>query len=464
MRVLYRYLAATCLTASLIFVCLRVGHLNATTVALLMLLLVLGTATRWGLREAIFTSVLCVFAFNYFFLPPLGTLTIADPQNWVALTAFIVSAIVASQLSARAKSRAEEALARRREIERLYQLSRALLMDEAADLNRIALSPIRDIFGLTHVAFYESETARVHSADPGPLTRKDLERSAQLNEPEAQQDATIIPVRLGARVVGSLGLAGPPLTTPEQESIANLVAISYERTRALQQAASAEAARQGERLKTSILDGLAHDLKTPLTAIKTCVSTLITIPPQTEEKRRELLNIIDEETEHLHRTITEAIQLARIESHKVMLQKTRTRIAGQLEILLSPFPDAQRFLVDAPQDLEISADVDLLNQALRQLIENARKYSAGKPIDISAERDGATVSIKVSDRGPGISPRELERIFDKFYRGTRGRTAAEGTGMGLAIAKGIIEAHSGKIWAENRPGGGAAFVVQLPAA
>src|SRR6185437_13891830 len=109
MRVLYRYLAATCLTASLIFVCLRVGHLNATTVALLMLLLVLGTATRWGLREAIFTSVLCVFAFNYFFLPPLGTLTIADPQNWVALTAFIVSAIVASQLSARAKSRAEEA-------------------------------------------------------------------------------------------------------------------------------------------------------------------------------------------------------------------------------------------------------------------------------------------------------------------------------------------------------------------
>lgn len=462
LRTAYRFLACLAAASALVAICFTAGHVNATTVALAMLLLVLGIATKWGLREAIFTSLLCVFAFNYFFLPPVGTLTIADPQNWVALTAFIVSAIVASKLSAQAKSRAEEAQARRREMERLYRLSRAMLMDEAADLDRIALTPIRDIFGLKHVAFYELQTRRMHSGNPGPLTQNDLARSAESNEIITREATTIIPVCLGTRVVGSLGLAGPPLTIPEQESVANLLAISYERTRALQQAAAAEAARQGEQLKTSILDGLAHDFKTPLTAIKTCVSTLITIPPRDEEKCRELLNIIDEETEHLHRTITEAIGLARIESRKVALQKTRMQLAPQIQTVILPFPDANRFVTDVPADLEITADAHLMSQVLRQVFENARKYSGGGPIEIFARPEGATVRVKVCDRGPGISPHELERIFDKFYRGTRGQAAAEGTGMGLAIAKGIVEAHHGRIWAENRPGGGAVFILQIP--
>ena len=404
LRTACRFLACIAAAVALVAICFSVWHVNATTVALAMLLLVLGIATRWGLREAIFTSLLCVFAFNYFFLPPVGTLTIADPQNWVALTAFIVSAIVAGKLSAQAKSRAEVAQARRREMERLYRLSRAMLMDEAADLDRIALSPIRDIFGLKHVAFYELQTHRMDSANPGPLTEGDLARSAESNETIRRDGTTVVPVRLGTRVVGSLGLAGPPLTVPEQESIANLVAISYERARVLQQAAAAEAARQGQQLKTSILDGLAHDFKTPLTAIKTCVSTLIAIPPRDEEERRELLSIIDEETEHLHRTITEAIRLARIESQKVTLQKTRMQLMRQIETVILPFPDANRFVTDVPADLEIMADPHLMNQALRQIIENARKYSAEGPIEICARNEGASLSVKVSDRGPGISP------------------------------------------------------------
>src|SRR5437868_1211045 len=161
-----RYLGCAGYVSTLIAVCFFL-HVNATTVALVMLLVVLGTATKWGLREAIFTAVLCMMGFNYFFLPPIGTLTIADPQNWVALAAFIVSAVIASQLSAKAKTRAEEASARGREIERLYQLSRSLLMDEAGDFNQVALTHIRDIFGLNHVAFYDAEAGQLLSSGAG---------------------------------------------------------------------------------------------------------------------------------------------------------------------------------------------------------------------------------------------------------------------------------------------------------
>jgi two-component system sensor histidine kinase KdpD len=463
LRLFLAYPACSVLVVLLVAVCFRLLHVNATTVALAMLLLVMGTATRLGLREAIYTSVLCMFGLNYFFMAPVGTLTIADPQNWTALGAFISSAVVASQLSATAKKRAEEASARRNEIERLYRLSRAMLMDESSDLERIALKPIQDVFGFSHVAFYEVEERRMHSSNAGPLRLAELVRSAHDDVAIEREGISIRQVRMGTRVIGSLGVAGQALTMPEQESVANLVAISFERTRALQLATNAEAARQGERLKRFVLDGIAHDLKTPLTAIKTCVSTLITIPPQSEDKRRELLCIIDEETERLHQTISQAIQLARIESQKITLQRSPVRVADLMEQLISGLADAPRFRVELQNDLEIVGDWDLLNQAFRQLIENARKYSpAGSPIEVTGVRDGGVV-LGISDRGPGISPRELDRIFDKFYRGAR-VGATEGTGMGLAIAKGIIEAHGGGIWAENRSGGGATFTVRFPAA
>lgn len=456
-----RYLACLALSGGVVFLCMA-ARVNATTVALAMLLLVLGVATRWGLREGVFTSAVCMFSFNFFFLPPVGTLTITDPQNWIALTAFLVSAVVASQLSAKAKRRAEEAIARRSEIERLYRLSRVMLMDDEADLIRAVLAPIADIFGFEHVAFYESDTRFLHSADPGLLNVSDLNRTAGSGISWQTNRCSYVPVRLGTRVVGSLGFVGPQLTVPEQESIANLVAIGFERMRAMKRVAEAEAAREGERLKTFVLDGIAHDLKTPLTAIKTCVTTLITIAPESEEKRSELLTIIDEETDRLSTTISEAIQLARIEAHKIALQRSRHQLHDLFEALLESMPEGERFDVRIPTDLAVSVDGDLMLQALRQLLGNALKYSGpGAPIEIEAEHTEEGLTVRVLDRGPGISPRELERIFDKFYRGTR--ASSEGSGMGLAIARGIIEAHQGKIWAENRPGGGAVFVVVLAA-
>ncbi|MDQ6665497.1 MAG: DUF4118 domain-containing protein [Acidobacteriota bacterium] len=359
-----RYLICVACIAVLIWICFSVAHVNATTTALAMLLLVLAAATRWGLGEAIFTSLACMLGFNYFFLPPIRTLTISDPQNWVALCAFLICAVVASQLSSRAKTRAEEAFARRGEIERLYRLSRAMLMDDPSDIVRTALNPASEIFGLRHIVFYDAGSKRVYGSTEEPdLGEPELARVAAMDEPREGRGFTIVPVRLGSRVIGSLGLGGKQLTGPERDSIANLIAIGCERARAIDRATAAEAARRGEKLKTFLLDGIAHDLKTPLTAIKTCITTLISFPLQSEDRRAELLSIIDEETGRLQRTISEAIQLARIESGKIALDRRRFQLRELAERVLPP-EGRERNMVSIPADLVIDADEGLLKQAI----------------------------------------------------------------------------------------------------
>lgn len=458
-----RLLACLSFVVALVWTCYRILQVNATTAALAMVLLVLGVAAQWGLREAIFTSIACVLGFNYYFLPPVGAFTIADPQNWIALLTFLVTAITAGQLSTRAKRRAEEASARRAEVERLYALSRALLMAESNEVMRSSLVAAAGVFGFEDIAFFDLATGKVEgSADGMRLGVADLERAASENEVRGGADFAIVPVRFGTRTIGSLGFAGRATTEAERDSIANLIAINYARAEALEKAASSEAARRSERLRTSLLDGIAHDLKTPLTAIKTCVTTLISIPPRTEEKRGELLTIISEETDRLQRTITEAIQLARIDSGSLEVRRVPVNLQELIEDVIRPYGDDRRYIVSV-ESSEVDADPVLISQALKQVVENARKYSpVHEPIEIRAIHGPGQVTISVLDRGPGIAPSEHELIFHKFYRGARGRGRVEGTGMGLSIARGIIEAHGGTIHAENRPSGGAAIVLTIP--
>lgn len=438
---------------------------NATTAALYMLLVVLGTAARWGFAESIFTSVAGVLLFNFFFLPPVGTLTIADPEDWVALFAFLVTAVTASKLSSNAKAREAEALGRRNEMARLYELSRLLLMDEGRDAVRHSVVQAGQILGVGGLAFYDVAGNQVYgSVDESVVAAAELMKVAETGEPVRRGNGSAIPVRLGAHIIGSLAFAGASVSDSVQESVAGLLAINYERALALNRAATAEIARRNEEFRSSLLDGLAHDLKTPLTAVRTCVTHLISMPPRNEEVREELLSIIDQESARLQASITEAIEVARIESHKLLPDRDLHELARLAEGAIDEVrdEDRSRYSLDAPEGMMLWVDAELMRRALRQLFENARKYSpAGSPIVVEARAEDGSDSIRVLNRGPGISPEELGRVFDKFYRGRRGRNQAEGTGMGLAIAKGIIEAHGGKIHAENRAGGGAAIVISL---
>jgi K+-sensing histidine kinase KdpD len=352
------------------------GHVNSTTVALGLLLVVLFVATAWGSRPAVLASLLGVMCFNFFYLPPVGRWTIDAPDNWVALSAFIVTAITAGQLSSRSKRRAEEADAARREVERLYR-------------------ELQDAF----------------------------ERASQ-----------------------------------------------------------AKALEQSERLKSALLDAVTHDLRTPLTSIKASVTTLLeeTRPEVCDgeeaasldaEGRREMLEVIDEETDRLNRFVEGLVELARIEAGEMRLRLRRGSVEEIVSAALeraAPLTHAHDVRVTIDEGLPaVRVDARAVAEVVYTLLDNAAKYSPeGTRIGVRAEGAGdGTVRLSVEDEGPGVPFELRERVFDKFFRAMRDgdASAPTGAGMGLAIAKGIVEAHGGRVWIEGVAGpSGSRVVVALP--
>jgi two-component system sensor histidine kinase KdpD len=352
------------------------ARVNATTVALSFLLFVLFVATLWGSRPALLASVLAVLCFNFFFLPPVGTFTIADPDNWIALLAFLVVAMTAGQLSARARRRAEEAEAGRREIERLYR---------------------------------------------------------ELRE-------------------------------------------------AFERASHAEALRRSERLKSALLDAVTHDIRTPLTSIKASVTTLLDDERRRADgvhsikldadSRRDMLEVIDEESDRLDRFVEGLIELARIEAGEMNLRRRWGALDDIIATALqraAPLTAGRRVEVETEDGLPVArVDPRAVAEVVYALVDNAAKYSPpAAPIRIRARRGaGDMIEVSVEDEGPGVPLNLRERVFDKFFRATRDGDGAglrpSGTGMGLAIARGIVEAHGGHIRIDEADSGGARFVFTLP--
>jgi len=463
-----RLIASPLLIALVIAFYFRAVHVNNTTVALTLLLVIFGISAAWGLLEASIASLAAVLGFNYFFLPPVGSFTIQDPQNWVALTAFLITAILANQLSARAKRRTQEAVERRREVEGLYALSQSLLLSESVrTASQDLVTRIVKILGVTAAAFFSNLTQETFrwGATESPISDAQLE--TRIEEPviDRARQCAIVPVRLGGQALGNLGLTGALPSEAVLNAVAYLVAIGIERARTLETASHAEALRQSEHLKSALLDSLAHDFKTPLTSIKAAASSLLGQPRPDAD--RELITIIDEEADRLNRLVAEVLEMVRIEAGKLHLEKGPLDIASTVRSTLAEIkPALQGRVVDVRlQDglPAADADSDFVQQALRQILDNALKYSRpGSPITISARAGDGRVIVSVADRGGGIEEHEQLQIFDKFFRGREHRFRTPGTGMGLAIAKGIVEAHGGKIWVTSEPGQGSVFSFSLP--
>lgn len=468
-----RYIAALAIVTAITWIYRGRPTVNETTAALTYLLAILIVSTVWGLAVAVVMSIASMLAFNYFFLPPVGTFTIADPRNWVALFAFLVSAVVASQLSWRARQKAAEATARRHEIEKLYTFSQKLL--ESGNvirlLNRIP-GEIVDVFEVGAAAIYLSEKQKVYNSGP-PVPQLDIERLAAA----AGRDTTLIdeaagvcfvPVRLGVRSIGSLGISGIALSKNTLEAIGNLIAISIERARAVEQLGQTEAARESERLRTALLDSITHNLRTPLTGIKAAVTTLLGSQPLEDAQRRELLAVINEESDRLNRLVGEAAEMSELESGEVQLHRALHPIdeviASALDRTRNTLGNREVIVKIAPGLPKVNVDLPRVREALVHLIENANQYSpANEPITISADSSGSSVTTSVADRGSGIDDQEVGLIFDKFYRGRDQRFLVQGTGMGLPIAKAIVEAHGGSVSLTSQLGKGSVFSFTLPA-
>jgi len=450
----------------------RVLPVNATTVALTFLLSILAVSTVWGMAVSVAMSVVAMLAFNFFFLPPVGTFTVADPQNWVALIAFLVVAVLASRLSTSARQQAADASARERDIERLYKFSQGLL--ESGNvmelLNRIP-AQIVNVFEIGAAALFLADKQKVYRSGPviPQLDTDSLKAIMVREEPvfDVPNSVCFLPVRLGVRTIGTLGMSGTILPRQTLEAIGTLIAIAMEHARAVEQLGQTEAARQGEQLRTALLDAVTHALRTPLTSIKASVTNLLSNPGLVEGQKLEMLTIINEEADRLNRLVGEAGEMARLDAGEVELRLEEHPIGDVISASLTHCRGAlgnRAVNVQIAENLPpVRVDVARAREALVQLIENANQYSPpDRPITVTAEPSGDFVVISVADRGNGIDDPEQALIFEKFYRGKDQRYSVEGTGMGLPIAKAIVEAHGGTMSLTSQRGQGSVFSFTLP--
>lgn len=450
----------------------RALHVNQTTVALSFLLAILAVSAVWGMVVSAFMSVVATVAFNYFFLPPLGTLTIADPQNWVALFAFLVTSITGSQFSTRIRKEALEANQRRREVERLYRFSRQLLGEgNVIQLMNAIPDYIVECFEAGAAELFLPQKDKFYRSGFGaPHLDEEKMKTAFLRDEmtlDAEHAEYFVPVRMGVRAIASLGISGAPLSKQSVEAIGSMVAIGIERARAVEQLGQTEAERQGERLKSALLDSITHDFRTPLTSMKAAVTGLLTSGNSNSPQSRELLTIINEECDRLNHLVEEAGEMAKLEAGEVTLDLAPTPIEEIIDAALAHCKSAlggHHVIIRVAEGLPpVRADLERAKEALIQLIDNANLYSPkDKPITITAELSGDTVTTSVADRGPGIDDFEQTMIFDKFYRGKDQRYLVRGTGMGLPIAKAIIAAQQGSISVTSQLGHGSVFSFTLP--
>lgn len=445
-------------------------HLNAATAALMFIFGVLLASAYWGLRYAVTLALCGAASFDFFFLPPVGTFTINDTKNWIAFLAFLITALVATKLGDQARRETESAKQRRREVERLYALSQRLLTSEnVLELLNALPGFVRDTFAVSDVAVIAADHPSIYRSPTNAQFDEKVLRSTLLRgEPVTEGGIAYVPLRLGMRTVGAVSVSGKELSRQTLDALGSLAGLAVERARALEALSKHQAEQEHDRLRSALLDSVTHEFRTPLTSIKASVTTLLSGAKVDDSARKDLLTVIDEETDRLNRLVGEASEMAQLDAGMFKLDLGPH---SMWEAVQPALQDAKASLENHPVEVgteydslpKVVMDVPRIREVLMHLLENAGKYSAaGTPIKVSSEVNGDWMVTSIADRGPGIDSFEQSLIFEKFYRGQNQRYTAPGTGMGLAIAKVIVEAHGGKLMLVSQLGSGSVFSFTLP--
>jgi two-component system sensor histidine kinase KdpD len=471
---------------------------GAQTVSLVFLTAVLTSAIAWGLLPSLFAAILSTLAFNFFFLPPLYTFTIADPENVVALFFFLFVAVIVSNLTAGVRSQIVSARRRAKTTAELYAFSRKLAgigslddllwatayqVSSMLNVRTVLLLPARDGDGLEVVSGYPPED-RLDEADIAAARWSwDHNRSAGRGAdtlPGAKR--LFLPLRTGSGPVGVIGIdrdaphgALGPLLTPDErrllDALTDQAAVAIERITFAKGLDETRVQAETERLRAALLTSLSHALRTPLAAILGTVSSLRSYPEKYgPQEREELLATLQEEAERLKRFVGNLLDMTRIEAGTIELRLEALdlgEIVGAALNRTAKLLERHKVEVDIDPDLPmLHLDAALFEQVLVNLFDNAAKYAPpGSRVELRAQRDGDHVEIAVIDEGPGIPEADLDRIFDKFYRVQAQDRRRAGTGLGLAICRGFVEALGGRIAAGNRRDrAGAVLTITLPVA
>ncbi len=445
-------------------------HVNLSTTGFVHLLIVVLVAMMAGFWEATVISLVALTCLNYFFVPPVYTFYIADPQNWVALITFESTALLVSRLSLQMEKQAHTAVLERSRLEKLYELSRrTLLMNAQQSPGSQIVAQIRDVVQVDAVVLFDAGRAHVDAAGAGSPDLEVLARNTYLrdhNEDHPDLMTWQRVLRPGTSSIGSLVLRGVNLSPLLADSIASLTAIALERARAFEKQSHAEAARQSEKLRTAVLDALAHAFKTPLTAIRTASSGLLEAG-DLDPAQEDLVTLIDEQSDKLNVLSTRLLQTAKLEASETKLRKKTVLVPELIEEILTEHSEQ---LGGHPAQVSITnqscatyGDRELLGTAIIQLIDNAAKYSTpGSPIAIAVDDRDAEIIISIRNEGSEVQPEDRERIFERFYRSPGSNHRAPGTGLGLSITKEAAEVHWGRAWVSSEKGKGTTFFLSLP--
>jgi two-component system sensor histidine kinase KdpD len=458
-----------------------------TTVALSYLLLVLFVAAASRRWVAVMTSVAAALSLDFFFLPPPGTLNISDPQDWVAFSAFVTVSLVASHLSSIARTREHE-------LGRLFDFSRDVLLDTgSAEAIRSLGDRILGRFGLNYVAICLPAGANFDRHEAGVLDAAALPDLADLRRvmrdaagapgtlkpahPAARTPGVLangerdrvrlVPLQHHTRVIGVLALAGRPIESSTLNPLASLIAIAIERVQLLEQRRQAEISRRSVELRSNLLASLAHDLRTPLTAVRLAVKNL-DAPHLTDDQRSGQVDVAVAGIDRLTRLFQNILELTRIDAGDIA---PSPRWVHPSEVISAARRQAEQALhahivtiVARSTNYLVHIDPQLTAVALAHLLENAAQYSApGTTITITHDLTPEGLLLAVDDQGAGVAEGDVPRLFERFYRGGEAHLHVAGTGMGLAVTRGLVGAEGGRVWVANRTEGGARFSILVPA-